>query len=149
MEIRPLFKFQVSVGEPHVTPDGPYGIRRFIPILGGSFEGERLNGAVLPGGADCQLIRPDGVAELEVRCTFQTDDGVIFLMKGLGMRHGPAEVLERIAKGEPTDPSEYYFRETMIFEAPAGKYEWLNKLQAIGTGERLQSEVKIDCWEIL
>ena len=149
MQIQPLFKFEVAVGEPQVAPDGPYGTRRFIPILGGTFEGERMRGTVLPGGADCQLIRPDGVAELEVRCTFQTDDGVIFLMKGLGMRHGPAEVLDRIARGEKTDPSEYYFRETMIFEAPAGKYDWLNKLQAIGTGERLQSQVKIDCWEIL
>lgn len=149
MELCPLFNFQVSVGEPQVTPDGPYGVRRFIPILGGTFEGDRINGKVLPGGADCQLIRPDGVAELEVRCTFQTDDDVIFLMKGLGMRHGPADVLQRIADGKPTDPSEYYFRETMIFEAPAGKYEWLNKLLAVGRGERLQSQVRIEAWEIL
>ena len=149
MQLKPLFNFSADVGQPQVTPKGPYGTRRFIPITGGNFKGSRLAGKILAGGADCQLIRPDGVAELDVRCTFETDDNVIFLMKGLGMRHGPEEVLKRIAEGAEVSPDEYYFRETMIFEAPEGKYAWLNKLLAVATGERKLDKVLIEAHEIL
>ncbi len=146
---RPLFDFVAEVAVPQVAPDGPYGTRRFIPITGGSFKGDRLSGKLLSGGSDCQLIRPDKVAELDVKATFETDDGVIFLMRGLGMRHGPDSVIEKISRGESVDPAEYYFRESMIFEAPSGKYEWLNKLIAIGTGERRKSTVHISVHELL
>ncbi len=146
---RPLFEFTAEVDEPQVAPDGPYGTRRFIPVTGGTFSGERLCGRILPGGADCQLIRPDGVAELDVRVTFETHDGTIFLMKGLGMRHGPDAVIARIARGEDVDPSQYYFRESMIFEAPKGPYDWLNKIIAVGMGERRAAQVIIRAYEIL
>jgi len=149
IELRPLFEFVAEVDPPQVAPDGPYGTRRFIPITGGRFEGNRISGKLLGGGADCQLIRPDGVAELDVRATFETDDGVMFLMKGLGMRHGPEAVIDRIAKGEDVDPAEYYFRESMIFEAPKGKYDWLNKIIAIATGARKATEVRIKAYEVL
>ncbi len=146
---RALFEIRADVAEPQVTPNGPYGTRRFIPVTGGSFSGERLSGKLLPGGADCQLIRPDKVAELDVRVTLQTTDGTIFLMKGLGMRHGPEEVLARIGRGEPVDPAEYYFRESMVFEAPDGPYAWLNRLIAVGIGERRANQVVIKAFEIL
>ena len=149
IELRPLFEFVADVATPQVAEDGPYGTRRFIPITGGRFQGDRLSGRLLSGGADCQLIRPDGVAELDVRATFETDDGVMFLMKGLGMRHGPEDVIARIAKGEDVDPATYYFRESMIFEAPAGKYDWLNKIIGIATGERRATEVLIKAFEVL
>jgi len=149
IELRPLFEFVADVATPQVAEDGPYGTRRFIPITGGRFQGDRLSGRLLSGGADCQLIRPDGVAELDVRATFETDDGVMFLMKGLGMRHGPEDVIARIAKGEDVDPASYYFRESMIFEAPAGKYDWLNKIIGIATGERRATEVLIKAFEVL
>jgi len=149
MKIRPLFKLRAEVATPHVSSNAPYGDRRFIPVTGGEFKGERLSGKILAGGADCQLVRHDGVADLDVRVTFQTDDGVVILMKGLGMRHGPAEVLARIAAGEQVPASEYYFREAMFFEAPKGHYDWLNRLIAIGEGERGPDYVFIDVFEIL
>ena len=149
IELKPLFDIHVDVAEPQVAPDGPYGTRRFIPITGGHFSGERLSGRLLPGGADCQLIRPDDVAELEVRLTYETDDGVIFLMKGLGMRHGSPDIIAQIARGELVDPSLYYFRESAIFEAPPGPHEWLNKIIAIGTGQRLAREVIVKFYEVL
>ncbi|MFK7755065.1 MAG: DUF3237 domain-containing protein [Sedimentitalea sp.] len=148
MDLKPLFDFVAEVATPQVAPDGPYGTRRFIPITGGRFEGARLRGRMLPGGADCQLIRPDGVAELDVRATFETDDGVMFLMKGLGLRHGPEEVIKRIAAGEAVPPDQYYFRETMIFEAPAGRYDWLNRIIAVATGERRADTVHISAYEL-
>ena len=147
--LRPLFELAADVAVPQITPQGPYGTRRFIPVTGGRFHGERLSGRLLPGGADCQLIRPDGVAELDVRVTFETEDGVIFLMKGLGLRHGPEDVMRRVAAGEPVPASAYYFRESMIFEAPAGRYDWLNRLIAIGQGERRAASVHLALFEVL
>lgn len=148
IELRPLFTLSAQVAAPQVTPDGPYGQRRFIPVTGGSFEGPRLRGRVLPGGSDCQLIRPDGVAELDVRVTLETHDGAVILMRGIGLRHGPPEVMQRIARGEAVPHSAYYFRESMIFEAPAGGLDWLNRVVAVATGERLADQVRLTVFEL-
>jgi|TARA_Y100000294_G_scaffold163974_1_gene170346 hypothetical protein len=149
IETRPLFQINAEVSEPQITPGGPIGDRRFIPVTGGTFEGERLRGKMLSGGSDCQLMRADGVADLDVRVTLQCDDGAIIFMKGLGLRHGPAEVMQRLAAGEDVDPSEYYFRESIMFEAPSGPYEWLNRVLAIGKGRRGLNSVIIDAFEVL
>ena len=149
LETRPLFRISAQVAAPQIVAGGPYGERRFIPVTGGSFSGERISGRVLSGGADCQLIRPDGAAELDVRVALEADDGAIILMKGLGIRHASADVMQRIANGERVDGTEYYFREAMVFEAPDGPHAWLNRLIAIGIGERLPDEVVVDVFEIL
>ena len=93
LETRPLFRISAQVDAPQIVAGGPYGERRFIPVTGGSFSGERISGRVLSGGADCQLIRPDGAAELDVRVALEVDDGAIILMKGLGIRHASADVM--------------------------------------------------------
>jgi hypothetical protein len=149
IELRHLFKLKAVVDAPMITPDGPVGERRFIPVLGGEFEGERLRGALQAGGSDCQLVRADGVADLDVRVTLQCDDGDIIFMRGSGMRHGPAEIMQRMAAGEEVDPSLYYFREALLFEAPSGKNEWLNRVLAIATGQRGRNSVIIDAFEVL
>lgn len=149
LETRPLFRLSAQVAAPQTVAGGPYGERRFIAVTGGSFSGERISGQVLSGGADCQLIRPDGVAELDVRVTLEADDGAIILMKGLGIRHASSDVMRRIASGERVDRTEYYFRESILFEAPDGPHAWLNRLIAVGMGERLADEVLIDVFEIL
>lgn len=149
LQSQPLFRLAANVGEPQVVPGGPYGDRRYIAVTGGTFTGDRLSGEMLPGGADCQLIRPDGVAELDVRTSFRTDDGVTFFMMGLGMRRASPDVAARLAAGDAVDRSEYYFREAMQFEAPAGAYAWLNGIIAVGIGERTPTQVLIDVFEIL
>lgn len=149
IELRPLFRLEAQVDDPKITPGGPLGERRFIPVLGGSFAGKRLEGVLQAGGSDCQLVRADGVAELDVRVTLECHDGAIIFMKGLGLRHGPAEVLQRLAQGEDVDPALYYFRESMMFEAPSGKYEWLNRIIALGRGQRQPNTVIIDAFEVL
>lgn len=149
IEMKPLFQINAIVAEPQVTPDGPYGDRRYIPVTGGTFKGERLSGKMLSGGADCQLMRKDGVAELDVRVALEVDDGTVIYMKGLGLRHGPAEVMQRLAAGEEVDASEYYFREAVYFEAPPGPHDWLNKVVAIGTGRRDPNEVILEVFELL
>jgi hypothetical protein len=148
IETQPLFKLKANVNPPQII-DGPLGKRLFIPITGGTFSGDRLSGVLQSGGSDFQLIRQDNVAELDVRVTLLTDDGVTIQLKGHGIRYTTPEVFARIMTGEVVDPSEYYFREALFFEAPVGKYEWLNRIVAIAKGGRLKSHVLIDAYEIL
>lgn len=148
IEVMSLFRLQANVDIPQVV-DGPLGKRWFIPVTGGTFKGDRLSGVLQTGGSDFQLIRQDGVAELDVRVTLKTDDGITIQLKGHGLRHTTPEVLRRIMSGEDVDASEYYFREAVFFEAPAGRYEWLNRIIAIAKGGRMKSEVFLDAYEVL
>jgi Protein of unknown function (DUF3237) len=119
-----------------VVGETPHGTRRMVPITGGTFAGEAIRGTVLPGGADWQVVRRDGVAELHALYLLQTDDEVRIQVENHGLRHGPEAVLRRMAEGEPVDPSEYYFRAAPRFSAPAGRYEWLNRSLFLCTGTR-------------
>lgn len=148
IETKALFRLQADVDAPQVI-DGPLGKRLFIPVTGGAFSGERLSGTVQAGGSDFQLMRQDGVAELDVRVTLKTGDGTTIQLKGHGIRHATPEVFARIMSGADVDASEYYFREALFFEAPVGKYEWLNRIIAIAKGGRMKSEVFIDAYEVL
>ena len=105
-----LFRATVEIGAPLSVGMTPLGERRIIPITGGRFEGEKLSGEVLAGGADWQLVRPDGTALLEARYTLRTRDGALVYVRNRGVRSGPREVLARIARGEAVDPAGYYFR---------------------------------------
>jgi Protein of unknown function (DUF3237) len=146
--LRLIYTSSVEVGQPMVVGGIPYGERRIIPIKGGSFEGPRLSGKVLPGGADWQVIRSDGVAELEARYTLQTDDGALIYVLNQGIRSGSKEVMARLARGEKVHPREYYFRTRPIFETGAPQYQWLHRLVTVATGERLPDEVIITVYEV-
>jgi hypothetical protein len=146
--LRFLYTSSVEVGTPIMVGSTPYGERRIIPILGGSFAGPKLSGKILPGGADWQVIRTDGAAELEARYTLQTDDGALIYVLNQGIRSGSKEVMARLAKGEKVNPSEYYFRTRPVFETGAPKYQWLHNIVAVATGERLPDEVIITVYEI-
>ena len=108
MTLQPLLRAEITLAPPQELGETPLGRRRVIPITGGSFRGEKLAGRVLPGGADWQLIRSDGVAELDARYTLETSDGALIYVNNFGYRHGPAEILQRLAAGDPVDPSLYY-----------------------------------------
>jgi hypothetical protein len=114
----------------------PHGIRATAPITSGHFEGPRLRGRALPGGGDWTLLRSDGVLELDLRLTLETDDGALIHLASFGLRHGPAEVLAALARGEHVDPSSYYFRTTPRFETGHPKYAFLNRLLAVASGDR-------------
>jgi hypothetical protein len=121
----------------------PEGFRRVVPIISGTFEGPLLRGVVLPGGADWQIVRPDGVTELQARYVLRTHEGVLIQVRNRGLRHGTPEVLARLANDETVDPSEYYCRTTPIFEAPAGPYEWLNRYIFVATAARLPLSIRL------
>ena len=146
---RALFEIDLTVAGPQNLGVTPAGERRVFLVTGGRFEGERLRGKVLDGGADWVLIRPDAVLQLDVRTTLETDDGALIGMTYRGLRHGPPEVMEQLARGETVDPSAYYFRIAAFFETGAQDYLWLNRICAIGLGDRRPTGPHYSLIEIL
>jgi hypothetical protein len=131
-----VFEIVAQVDRPLVIGETSHGLRRVIPILGGTVVGPRLNGTILPGGADWQYVRADGVLALEAKYTVRTEGGELVSVTNRGMRHGPPEIIDRITRGEPVAPDSYYFRTVAEFEAPRGPLEWLNKGLFVGLAER-------------
>ena len=150
-ELRTAHLFTLTLEVAGMQPIGatPAGDRRVGLVAGGTFAGPRLSGTVLPGGADWIIQRADGATTLDVRLVLQTDDGAAIGMTYRGLRHGPAAVMERMARGEAVDPSEYYFRTAVAFETAAAKYDWLNRIIAIGTGHRPPQGPVYDVFEVL
>jgi len=136
MDSRLLMTLQVVVPPPQRLGAVPHGTRVIAPITSGAFEGPRLRGKVLSGGGDWTLLRSDGVLELDLRITLESDDGALIHMSSFGLRHGPPEVLAALARGEAVDPSAYYFRTAPRFETSAPQYAFLNRLIAIAYGDR-------------
>jgi len=122
MRSRPLMTLRLTTAPTQDLGAGPHGARVTFPITGGSFEGDRLRGKVLPGGADWTVKRSDGVIELDLRITLEADDGALIHMTFEGIRDD----------GAPRAP---YFRTLPRFETAAAKYSFLNRLLAVGTGE--------------
>src|SRR5215217_1639873 len=104
LRLEPLLTAEITLGPPQELGETPHGVRRIIPITGGKFHGERLQGRVLPGGADWQVKRSDGVSELQARYTVETVDGALVYVRNAGLRHGPPEIMERLARGEDVVP---------------------------------------------
>ena len=144
IHLKSLFNAKILVDLPIEIGDVGTGIRRVIPILGGTFEGPLLKGKVLPGGADYQLIRNDGVTELLAHYTIQTDDGVPIYVVNQGYRHGPKEIMDQIIRGESVPNDSYYFITSPKFETGSEKYDFLNKSIFVGKGVRTPADVQIE-----
>jgi len=140
--------FAVTVGAPIAVGETPEGLRRVIPILGGTVRGERLNGSILAAGADFQIIRADGFTTLDARYVAQLSDGALIYIVNTGVRFGPPEVMARITRGEPVDPAEVYFRTTPRFETAAPEYAWLTRSLFLATGARYPDRVELALYEV-
>ena len=146
---RPLFVMRLDVRKLQVVGATPGGVRRIGVVPGGSFEGERLSGEVLDGGSDWQTVRSDGATTLNVRLVLKTKDDALIGMTYQGLRHGPPDITARIEKGEAVDPASYYFRTNPLFETAAPKYDWINRVVAIGMGHRLAGGPIYSIFEVL
>lgn len=123
---------------------------RIIPLAGGTVEGPALRGALLPGaGADWLRVEADGTAEIDVRLTIRAESGALVHVRYAGIRTGPPEVLAKLARGEATDPSGYYFRVAMRFETADPALAWLNRVLAVGVGQRPPEGARYDVYRVL
>lgn len=127
----------------------PHGRRRIIAINGGTVRGPRITATIMPGGADWQHVRHDGILELVARYAIRTGDGVDIAITNRGIRHAPPEILAAMSRGEAVDPARVYFRTVPTFEAPQGAYDWLNRSIFVGTAARLPDRVQIKVFEVL
>ena len=147
---RYLCSMRIRVSDSYIIEDVPTGERRRIDIFsGGEVDGPRLRGTILPGGSDTLLTRNDSSLTPNVRLVIRTDDESLILVQYKGVRHGPPEIMERIANGINVQPNEYYLRNAPFFEASAGKYDWLNRIVSVGIGRRETDSAVYDVHEIL
>jgi hypothetical protein len=149
LPLRSLFDARVELAEVVSLGQTPLGERRVINITGGTFKGDRLHGRVRPGGADWQLVRADGAADLDARYTLETATGALLQVRSQGLRHGPPEILARLAAGEAVDPARYYFRTVLRFETSATELDGLNRVIAVAHGARLPRAVQLNAFELL
>jgi hypothetical protein len=148
-ELQLLFEAHGTLEPAIVMGQTPDGLKRIVPIVGGTFEGPRIRGTLVPGGADWQYVRADSVTVVEARYLLRTDDDVLIEVHNRGLRHGPDEVMRRLVAGEPVDPTEYYFRAAPSLTAPAGKYEWLNRRLFLCTAARYATAITLWVYEVL
>jgi hypothetical protein len=143
-----LFTLTAEVGEIVTMGAAPLGERRVVQITGGRFEGPQLRGDVL-GGADWQIVRADGTIDLDARYAIKEARGGVVQVVSQGMRHGPPDVLARLARGEDVPGDQYFFRTIMRFETGASEIAFLNKTIAVATAERKARRVELQAWRLL
>jgi hypothetical protein len=143
-----MFRASVAVAAPRSLGRTPAGERRIVDIVGGEVTGPRLAGRILPGGADWQIVRDDGTAVLEARYTVEAQDGALVYVQNFGYRHGPTDLLMRVARGEDVDPALYYFRATPVFETAAPELAWLNRTIVVCSGVRTRERVILDFYAV-
>lgn len=146
---RPLFVMRLDVKPLQIIGATPAAFRRIGVVPGGVFEGERLSGVVLDGASDWQTVRNDGATMLNVRLVLKTHDDALIAMTYGGVRHGPPDVIARLERGESVDAASYYFRTNPLFETGAAKYDWLNRVVAVGIGHRRADGPVYSIFEVL
>jgi hypothetical protein len=142
-----LMAISAEVGEMVVMGPAPLGERRVVYITGGAFQGPLLRGEVM-AGADWQIARRDGALELDARYALKEARGGIVQVISQGMRHGPPEVLARLARGDEVDPASYFFRTFMRFETGAAELAFLNTTMAVATAQRHARRVELRCFSV-
>ena len=137
-----VYRLEATLDEPIDVGDVTQGRRRIVRWTGGTFSGPELNGTVVPGAsADWQIVLADGTAIADIRYALLTDDGHVLNVRSRGIRHGSADILARLNRGEDVDPTGYTFRTTTLIETAAPNLDWLNKGVFIGVGARAPSGV--------
>jgi Protein of unknown function (DUF3237) len=135
MNTRPLLTLRLATASVQNVGAVPHGTRTIFPVIGGDFEGPRLRGKVLPGGGDWAVLRADGVLELDLRITLETDDGALIHMTFQGLRDDATDGAAAPGGAEVGDPARPYFRTLPRFETAAPQYAFLNRILAVGSGE--------------
>jgi hypothetical protein len=144
----PMTQVRCEVGALVNLGAAKYGERRYVPLRGGTVAGPELNGVILEGGVDWQVNRTDGVLDIAAHYVIRADDGGLIEVQSDGMRHGPDEVIARLARGEPVSRDAYFFRTVVRFTSGASTWLHLNKVMALAVGQREASAVLLDFYRI-
>jgi len=140
----------IEAGE--VTGLNSRGKRRIIPITGGTLTGPQLQGRVLPGGADFQIVVSDTCADLDARYLIALDGpehaGQHIFVQNRALRRGSADDIARLVRGEPVDPAAIYFRCVPTFEVSSPALQWLTESIFVGTGARFPDRVEISLFRV-
>ena len=147
-ELTFLATVAVEVAEPIEVGETPEGVRRVVPITGGTVSGPSLNGRVVPAGADYQLLRSDTLTELVAKYVIETDAGERIYVSNFGIRAGSKEDIAAIVRGETVDPAKIYFRCTPQLSTPAPQWSWLNSRLLVASGERYPDSVHLDLYVV-
>ena len=148
LKSRPLGTLRIALGNSYEVPDAPLGARRIDVFGEGRFSGRAFEATML-AGSDALLFRADGIVQPDVRLVLRTDDDAIIFVQYRGLRHGPPDVMRRIARGEVVPEDSYYLRTSVFFETGAERYRWLNGVLAVGVGRREPGEVVYEIHEVL
>jgi hypothetical protein len=149
LQTKYVFTITAEIGDVTTAGEIGHGVRRIIPIIGGTVKGDDINGKVCPFGADFQIIRPNELIELEAKYAFETDDGATVYVENKGLRFGPVDLSQKLKRGEPVDPKLIYFRTVPKFETGHEKYRWLMENVFIGSAARHADRVIIDVHQVL
>jgi hypothetical protein len=144
----PMMQIRCEVGELVSLGLAKYGERRYVPLGGGTVRGPELNGTLVEGGVDWQVNRADGVLDIAAHYVIRADDGALIEVQSEGMRHGPPEVMARLARGEAVPREAYFFRTVVRFTTGASAWLHLNKALAIACGQREARLVLLDLYRI-
>jgi hypothetical protein len=144
------FTARAELGEPITIGDMSQGIRRFVPILGGTVKGPRLTGSIAAGGGDWQITVSTRRIEVDARYFIRTHDDVLIAVFNRGFRRAEPDVMHRLANGEAVAPDQYYFRTLPRFEAPIdSSHAWLNESLFVAAAERERAAAIIHFHRIL
>lgn len=138
----------VDLGAPMDLDPVPLGHRKIIPIVGGTIAGPDLHAEILDGGADWQIVGADGTAIIDTRYTARATDGSLIYLATQGFRHGPADVLARVAAGDEVGRDEYYFRLTVRLETGSRELGWLNRTVFVASAGRNAMSVVYDLFAV-
>ncbi len=148
MNLEHICDVAVKVAKPFEIGDVGTGERRIIDIQGGVLKGPKFNGKVLPGGADFQIIRPNGFTILEARYAIQAEDGALVYVENNGVRFGAPDVMAKIKRGEPVDPAQVYFKSVIRFETAAAQYRWMMESMFVCSGQRKPDAVELSIYRL-
>ena len=146
---RYAFSIRAKVGPIQDLGQTARGHRRVIDILGGEVRGPKLEGEILPGGADWQIVRPDGTIEVVARYTIKAKSGATVHVQNEGLRVATPDVLRRMTAGELLPPDAYYFRTAPKFETADPALDWLERALFVGRAARTPDRVVIGFHEVL
>lgn len=147
-ELKFFADLSVQVDKPQEVGKTHHGVRRVIPILGGSVQGQGWQGRVLSGGADFQLLLGPSMAELDARYVIESEGGDLIYVTNRAVRTASPEVMAKIVRGEPVDPSTVYFRCSPSFETASPALSWITERLFIGTGARHPDQVVMRFFEV-